>query len=62
VPLEILIDLDDEKRAAAVDPGGNVLGAAQVGLALKDAGAVQAGEQAIEAALWSWSRRRRRRC
>jgi hypothetical protein len=48
--LEILVDLDDEKRAAAVDPGGDVLVPARFGLAMKDAGSVQAGEKGAEAA------------
>ena len=43
--LEILVDPDDEKRAAAVDPSGNVLDPHEIGLPPKDAGSIQAGEK-----------------
>jgi hypothetical protein len=45
VPLEILSDLDDQERAAVVNPGVDVLGPAENGLAPKNARSIQAGEK-----------------
>src|ERR1022692_3239880 len=48
-PLEILVDADDEERAAAVDPGGYVSRPAERGFASEDSGSIQARQKSCRA-------------
>jgi len=53
VALEILIDLDHEQRAAAVDPSADVLGATEIAWRSKTRDPSRCDSKALDAALWS---------